>query len=253
MNTRRAFRDLVVITVVTIIGFSIAYFYLYGRGRMTHNYDTVVDPLGPQLLVIQQVNSIPDFLSTAFVAEPTPSNIELGYFIQLPDQGWEEPLDKILAHLKSLKVAPATFISITAYAKGMENKIISQLKDAKSLTRVFFHSPHENVAREIHRELPDVPMVISRAEASRLFLMSTLKLEALPRLEGQIFWADFIKDDNKLSPDLVAELKKRHVPLLFGPANDESQWQRLVGLKCSGIITDNAPKLISWLKTQPHQ
>jgi len=180
-------------------------------------------------------------------------NVQLAYFFQLPDQSWEELLDKILTHLKNLNDPPATFISITAYTKGIEHKLIERIKNAKTLSRVFFHSPHENVAREIHRELPTVPLVVSRAEASRLYLMSTLKLEALPRLEGQIFWADFIKEENNFSLNLLNELKKRHVPTLFGPANNEVQWKRLIDLKFSGIITDDAPKMISWLKTRQNQ
>lgn len=135
----------------------------------------------------------------------------------------------------------------------MENKIVEKLKNFSEVRQVFFHSPHENVAREIHRELPKTTLVISRAEASRIYLMSKLRLEALPRLEGQIFWADFLKEEDSFSQNLLSELKKRRVPALFGPTNNEAQWQKMLDLKVSGIITDNAPDLIRWLKTRQKQ
>lgn len=248
---KKAITDILVSTAAVFIGLFLAHFYLRQVGLSRPVSEDRSPLFEGQLIVAQPVSSENvDEAKSIFKLQHLYTRGELQFIPSIeisslaPDAGLKS-LEKILRN----NIKGNLLVNVTSYTFNIDKKISSILKDTNSLNRVIIKSPYDNTVRELKRQNPDLIVGSGNGESSRMFILSSLALESLPPLIGEIYFIDLIKRPNDVSQKLFSELRRRNVGVIAEVSDNPSAWQKALSEGVIGIITPSAEKFANWFQT----
>lgn len=135
------------------------------------------------------------------------------------------------------------------YREGYDAKIIEAIDAAKAGDRILVQSAEDGVLKALREKKPEWLFGTSQARAVQLKMLSSIGLEPMAPLKGDVFVTDLkINHNEMLNNTMIAELKRRRMPIFAGPADTGDAARALLSRGVVGIITNRPESVLPAIK-----
>ncbi len=126
------------------------------------------------------------------------------------------------------------------YRPGMDETVTRIIEAQSASSRVLITSPEDGFLRDLREKNPRWIFGTSRAEATRMRMMDSIGLAPVAKLRGDVFVLE--AEGNRsalrlLSRSIVAEIHRRGMKVIAGPAQETSDFIHLREAGVDAILT----------------
>lgn len=170
-------------------------------------------------------------------------------YLNWSDVQKSRPEARLLEEILTENASQRFIINIAEYSPGSD-KILSELiSNLKADERIILHSEQGGPLTDLRKLKPMWLYGTSRAQVVQTLWLITLGLEGIAPLKGDVLITPYRAGETNqktllLTPELVAEARRRSMKVLVGPVT-KSEAQEAIQLGVDGIITTE-PKEFSF-------
>lgn len=165
-------------------------------------------------------------------------------YLTLIDVQKVKPETRLLVDLLKEQTARRFVLNVVDYAPGADTVFSNAVSEAKADQRIIFHSEHEGPLSDLRKLEPMWLFGTSRAQVVQTLFLTTLGLEGMAPLKGDVLITQLHAEGRNqnsllLTPELLAEARRRSMKVLVGPVHkSEAEEARKLGV--DGVISSDA-------------
>lgn len=135
-------------------------------------------------------------------------------------------------------------LNIMDFQAGIEEAIVRIVDERKAGDRILIQSPQDGVLKGLREKKPTWLFGTSQARATQLRMLSSIGLATMAPLKGDVYVTELRIEKNEMLNDaMIAEIKRRNMPLIVGPVESAERARELVAKGADGIITSHPSEL----------